>query len=114
MARPKKRATERCTKTTYQLDLSKPFQFRLMELSDVKDYFVQKMKIGSKSLANNPELLAINLQGERVIFTARAPMRKRYIKYIMKKYLHRAGLRDYIRVVTNPDAKNGFTCTLYK
>jgi len=115
MAKPKKRTIPaNQKKLKFHLDLSTLVKDNLVELSHVHGYFSEKMKIGPQSTTQDASLLEISMNERmnHINFVAKAPLRKRAIKYYAKKYITKMQLRDYMRVVASN--KQGFEVQYYK
>lgn len=111
MARPQKYQLKNDTKRrNYYIDVAEPVSDNIVNLDELKYYFQSNMKIGPRSTKEHGDMLEIssNANTKRIHFKARVQMRKRYVKYLAKKYFKRAHLRDYIRIVA--DSKMGFKC----
>lgn len=57
-----------------------------------------RIKVDGKT-GNLGSSVVIRRSGDRLTVTTTAPMAKRYMKYLSKKYLKKQQLRDFIRVV---------------
>ncbi len=56
------------------------------------------IKVGGKTNALG-DLVKIDVVGTKVTVTTTAPLAKRYLKYLTKKYLKKNSLREYMRVI---------------
>merc|ERR1712146_564404 len=111
MARPKKWSLKPETKKrNYYLDVSECIKDNIVELEELETFFKTSMKIGPHSKKEHGEMLTIKRQDTtgKILFTVRVQMHKRYIKYLAKKFLKKAQLRDYVRIVADPKNKHGF------
>ena len=68
-------------------------------------YLQSRIKVGGKAGALG-ELVKVDASGSLVTITSTAPLAKRYMKYLTKKYLKKNSLREYMRVIAN--SKKGF------
>jgi large subunit ribosomal protein L22e len=74
--------------------------------------FLQKtIKVGGKAGALG-DLVKVDSNGTKVTVTTTAPLAKRYLKYLTKKYLKQNSLREYMRVIAN--TKNGYELRYFK
>ncbi len=70
-------------------------------------FFMSKIKVEGK--LNNLEIGKVNVgaKGNKIEIKSDAPISKRYIKYLTKKFLRKNELRDFLHVVAN--SKMGYT-----
>jgi large subunit ribosomal protein L22e len=54
----------------------------------------------------------IRREGGKVIVESTVPFSKRYFKYLLRKYLKKNELRDYLRVIAN--SKAGYELRYFK
>ena len=84
--------------TKYSIDCSLPIEDNVIVLSDFKNYLTEKIKVNGKT-GNLGELVSVTEDGNTINIIARMNFRKRYLKYLTKKYLKKQQLRDYLRVL---------------
>ena len=94
-----KKAEQKTKVTTkYSIDCSLPIEDNVIVLSDFKNYLTEKIKVNGKT-GNLGELVSVTEDGNTINIIARISFRKRYLKYLTKKYLKKQQLRDYLRVL---------------
>eukprot|EP00287_Rhodomonas_sp_CCMP768_P010248 CAMPEP_0196744284 /NCGR_PEP_ID=MMETSP1091-20130531/56741_1 /TAXON_ID=302021 /ORGANISM="Rhodomonas sp., Strain CCMP768" /LENGTH=242 /DNA_ID=CAMNT_0042090793 /DNA_START=99 /DNA_END=824 /DNA_ORIENTATION=+ len=85
------------------IDCSQPVADRTLDASDLQTFLSQKIKVQAKTnnlgptrSSQNPRVLLYSEPNHRIIVQAYVPVSKRYIKFLIKKYLEARGVRDFI------------------
>ncbi|UYV81984.1 RPL22 [Cordylochernes scorpioides] len=92
------------TQLKFHIDCTHPVEDGLMTVADVDKFLknsikVNNKKVGAAEIANSGIL--IETVKSKITVTSDIPFSKRYLKYLMKKYLRKNNLRDWLRVVAN-------------
>eukprot|EP00029_Vermamoeba_vermiformis_P000814 TRINITY_DN10_c0_g2_i1.p1 TRINITY_DN10_c0_g2~~TRINITY_DN10_c0_g2_i1.p1 ORF type:complete len:132 (-),score=44.75 TRINITY_DN10_c0_g2_i1:120-515(-) len=82
----------------FVLDCGKPVEDTIFDAAGLETFLAQHIKVNGKAGALGE---SVKLQREKAKITvlAQAPFSKRYLKYLIKKYLKKQQLRDWLRVV---------------
>ena len=86
------------TRTTYKIDCSTPVNHGLFDTAAFELFLNERIKVNNKTKALG-DLVKISLKGNIISVDAQQPFSKRYLKYLTKKFLKKAQLRDWLRVV---------------
>ncbi|CDJ57193.1 60S ribosomal protein L22, putative [Eimeria maxima] len=101
MGRGKKAsAAGKATKIKFAIDCQKPVDDNILEAKGLERFLQSRIKVGGK-LNNLGEKVEVSREKAKVYVTAELPFSKRYLKYLVKKYLKKQMLRDFLRVVAN-------------
>jgi len=82
----------------YTVDCQQPADDNIIETKDLEKFFNNRIKVEGKT-GNLGEKVTISRDKAKICITAEAPLSKRYLKYLSKKYLKMQQLRDFLRVV---------------
>ncbi|CDI81399.1 60S ribosomal protein L22, putative [Eimeria acervulina] len=101
MGRGKKTtAAGKATKIKFVIDCQKPVDDNILEAKGLERFLQSRIKVAGK-LNNLGEKVEVSREKAKVCVTAELPFSKRYLKYLVKKYLKKQMLRDFLRVVAN-------------
>ncbi|CDJ36111.1 60S ribosomal protein L22, putative [Eimeria mitis] len=101
MGRGKKASpTGKTTKIKFVIDCQKPVDDNILEAKGLERFLQSRIKVAGK-LNNLGEKVEVSREKAKVCVTAELPFSKRYLKYLVKKYLKKQMLRDFLRVVAN-------------
>jgi len=91
----------------YYVDCSKPVSEKIFTLSSFADYLRLKVKVNNK-LNNFGKTLKIVSDKDtgKVGVVSKDKFKKRYLKYLTKRYLKKHQLRDWLRVVALNDKRH--------
>ncbi|GFV15331.1 60S ribosomal protein L22 [Trichonephila clavipes] len=84
----------------FSIDTSHPVEDGIMVVTDFEKFLHERIKVDGKTnnLANR---VTIERNKSKITVVADCKFRKRYLKYLAKKYLKKHNLRDWLRVVAN-------------
>ena len=71
-----------------------------MDISSFETFLAERIKVGGKAGALG-DVVSVAADKTKVTVTSDAPMSKRYLKYLTKKYLKKQQLRDYLHVIAS-------------
>lgn len=101
MGRGKKAAASgKTSKIKFVIDCQKPVDDNILEAKGLEKFLHSRIKVAGK-LNNLGDKVEIFREKAKVCVTAELPFSKRYLKYLVKKYLKKHMLRDFLRVVAN-------------
>merc|ERR1711976_155127 len=103
----KKRAVVSLNKPLkYNIDVSQAMEDdeEVIDLTHFVDWVTTKMKPCGK--AQGTDVLRVEAAAKKVVVTSHVKFAKRYVKYLIKKYLKAQNINQYLRVVS--DLKNGY------
>ena len=83
----------------FVLDLGIAYDDQLIVPKEFVDFLKANFKVNGIK-GGLGEDVAITLQKRNVTFTSKRRFRKRYIKYLTKKYLKKFGILEYLRVIS--------------
>ena len=95
----------------YNVDLSIPIQDDLVVAKEFVDFLKTSIKVEGKK-GNLGENISVTLNEGKVNIVSKIPLRKRYLKYLTKKYLKKNDILDYLRVVAS--SKNTYNVKYVK
>ena len=87
------------TASKFFIDCSHPVEDGIMKSSDFETYLKDHVKVGGKT-GNFGKDVTLGCEKNKVVLTSTLPFKKRYLKYLTKKYLKKMNLRDRVRVVS--------------
>lgn len=96
-AKRSKAKTKRETKT-FTLDLSVVRKDLILDPSKVETFLQQRIKVDGR-VGQLGDRVNVSRSNDKVTIVAETPFSKRYLKYLLKKYLNMQRLRDFLRVV---------------
>ena len=71
-----------------------------MEIASFQTFLAERIKVAGKAGARG-DVVSVSNDKTKVTVTSDAPMSKRYLKYLTKKYLKKHNVRDWLRVVAS-------------
>ncbi|OEH77678.1 60S ribosomal protein L22 [Cyclospora cayetanensis] len=92
--------TGKTTRIKFTIDCQKPVDDNILEAKGLENFLRSRIKVAGK-LNNLREKIEVSREKAKVCVTAELPFSKRYLKYLVKKYLKKHMLRDFLRVVAN-------------
>jgi large subunit ribosomal protein L22e len=92
-------------KSTFIVDCSKPVEDKIMEIASFETFLAERIKVAGKAGALG-DIVSVSSDKTKVTVTSDAPMSKRYLKYLTKKYLKKHNVRDWLRVIASNKDKN--------
>merc|ERR1712168_1553365 len=95
-------------KIKFQIDCRQPVEDGIMNIADFETFLQQKIKIGGKKNNSNNSQFTLERNKHKITMHAEVLFSKKYLKYLTKKYLQKNSLRDWLRVVTPPLAKDTY------
>eukprot|EP00230_Micromonas_polaris_P008016 CAMPEP_0117625524 /NCGR_PEP_ID=MMETSP0802-20121206/953_1 /TAXON_ID=38833 /ORGANISM="Micromonas sp., Strain CCMP2099" /LENGTH=183 /DNA_ID=CAMNT_0005429623 /DNA_START=190 /DNA_END=742 /DNA_ORIENTATION=+ len=84
---------------------SKPVEDKIMEIASFETFLAERIKVAGKAGALG-DIVSVSSDKTKVTVTSDAPMSKRYLKYLTKKYLKKHNVRDWLRVIASNKDKN--------
>ncbi|KAL8433183.1 hypothetical protein ACSSS7_004071 [Eimeria intestinalis] len=93
-------ATGKASKIKFVIDCQKPVEDNILDARGLEKFLQSRIKVAGK-LNNLGEKVEVGREKAKVHVTAELPFSKRYLKYLVKKYLKKHLLRDFLRVVAN-------------
>ena len=84
----------------FVIDCAQPVEDQVIVTSDFKDFLLKRIKVDDK-VGNLTDKVAVTSDANKIVVTATVAFSKRYLKYLTKKYLKKAELRDYLHVVAS-------------
>lgn len=101
IAKKTKKVGRKSKKTvSFSIDCKKPVDDAIMDVAALEKYLNERVKVDGKR-GNLADSVKISRDKAVVTVTAQEPFSKRQIRYLMRRYLKRANLRDWLRVVSN-------------
>ncbi|KAL1707107.1 ribosomal L22e protein family-domain-containing protein, partial [Schizophyllum commune] len=87
-------------KHNYVIDYSKPAADGVFDGADFENYLHDRIKVEGKAGALGTNVKIIRDAGQnKITVSSNVVFSKRYLKYLTKKFLKKAGLRDWVRIV---------------
>ena len=71
-----------------------------MEIASFQTFLAERIKVAGKAGALG-DVVSVSNDKTKVTVTSDAPMSKRYLKYLTKKYLKKHNVRDWLRVIAS-------------
>ena len=78
---------------------------KIMEIASFETFLAERIKVGGKAGALG-DVVNVSHDKTKVTVTSEAPMSKRYLKYLTKKYLKKHNVRDWLRVIASNKDRN--------
>jgi len=82
----------------FTVDCKAPVEDGIFQMQDFKTFIEERFKIGGKK-GPNPALTVEAVKHKLVVSTVDSHYSKKYLKYLVKKYMKKNNLRDWLRVV---------------
>ena len=76
-----------------------------MEIASFQTFLAERIKVAGKAGALG-DVVSVSSDKTKVTVTSDAPMSKRYLKYLTKKYLKKHNVRDWLRVIASNKDRN--------
>tara|TARA_B110000977_G_scaffold191665_1_gene264116 strand:- start:6971 stop:7249 length:279 start_codon:yes stop_codon:yes gene_type:complete len=76
-----------------------------MEIASFETFLAERIKVAGKAGALG-DVVSVASDKTKVTVTSDAPMSKRYLKYLTKKYLKKHNVRDWLRVIASNKDRN--------
>merc|ERR1739845_101195 len=99
MAPPKSKKQAKKSQLTFGIDCTHPVEDGIMKVDDLKEFLQRKIKVEGK--LGNLEQITLESAKNKVNVICDRQFSKRYLKYLLKKYLKKNNLRDWLRVVAS-------------
>ncbi|GAB0491313.1 hypothetical protein MMPV_002565 [Pyropia vietnamensis] len=95
-----KKVGRKAKTVTFSVDCKKPVDVMIMDVAAVEKYLHERVKVDGKR-GNLGDSVKISRDKAVVTVTAQEPFSQRPIRYLTRRHLKRANLRDWLRVVSN-------------
>ncbi len=82
----------------FVVDLGVAYEDDLIGSKDLADFFRNTMKVNDKK-GNLGEDVTISVSKDKLTIVSSRSFSKRYIKYLLKKYLKKNDILDYLKVI---------------
>lgn len=92
---------------TYHIDCENPVDDGIMNAGDLETFLREHIKVKGK-VNNLRRNVSVERNKHKITVHSTIPYSKRYLKYLTKKFLKKANLRDFLRVVAPNDAKDTY------
>ncbi|XP_016465907.1 large ribosomal subunit protein eL22y-like [Nicotiana tabacum] len=90
---------------TFVIDCSKPVDDKIMEIASLGKFLQERIKVGGKAGALG-DSVTVTRDKNKITVTSNSAFSKRYLKYLVKKYLKKNNVRDWLRVIAANKDKN--------
>merc|ERR1711872_146600 len=99
--------------STLHIDCRQPVEDGILNIADFETFLQSKIRVNvTKNAPKKTKVKAATISVERsktkVTVVSDVQFSKKYLKYLTKKYLQKNSLRDWLRVVTPPLAKDSY------
>merc|ERR1712115_641896 len=99
--------------STFHIDCRQPVEDGILNIADFETFLQSKIRVNvTKNAPKKAKVKAATISVERsktkVTVVSDVQFSKKYLKYLTKKYLQKNSLRDWLRVVTPPLAKDSY------
>jgi large subunit ribosomal protein L22e len=84
----------------FSIECSAPAQHNIFVPEDLEKFLHDRIKVNGKA-GQLGETVKVNREKTKITVEAKAPFSKRYLKYLVKKFLKKQQLRDWLKVVAN-------------
>jgi len=78
---------------------------KIIEIASFQTFLAERIKVAGKAGALG-DVVSVSNDKTKVTVTSDAPMSKRYLKYLTKKYLKKHNVRDWLRVIASNKDRN--------
>eukprot|EP01070_Trichotokara_eunicae_P007695 Trichotokara_eunicae@DN5510_c0_g1_i10.p1 len=89
----------------FVLDCKTPVEDNIFDLPTLEKYLVDRIKIGGRT-NQLKDKVKVTREKYKLVITSSVHFQKRYFKYLVRKYLKKQQLRDFLRVIAC--TKNGY------
>ncbi|XP_055813441.1 60S ribosomal protein L22-3-like [Solanum dulcamara] len=90
---------------TFVIDCSKPVDDNIMEIASLDKFLQERIKVGGKAGALG-DSVTVSREKNKITVTCNSAFSKRYLKYLVKKYLKKNNVRDWLRVIASNKDRN--------
>lgn len=90
---------------TFVIDCSKPVDDNIMEIASLDKFLHERIKVGGKAGALG-DSVTVTRDKNKITVTCNSAFSKRYLKYLVKKYLKKNNVRDWLRVIASNKDRN--------
>lgn len=98
MVQQKLRNTELKKAANFVVDLGVAYEDDLLVAKELADFLKSSMKINGKK-GNLQDLVTIAVNKDKLNVSSKVQFAKRYIKYLIKKYLKKNDILEYLKVI---------------
>lgn len=98
MVQQKLRNTELKKAANYVIDLGVAYEDDLLVAKELADFLKTSMKINGKK-GNLQDQVTISVNKDKVNISTKLKFAKRYLKYLLKKYLKKNDILEYLKVI---------------
>ena len=98
MVQTKLRNTELKKPANITLDLGVAYEDDLLVAKELADYLKSALKINGKK-GNLQDLVTVTVNKDKLNISTKVQFAKRYIKYLVKKYLKKNDILEYLKVI---------------
>merc|ERR1712198_263306 len=92
----------------FTLDCTHPVEDGIMDAANFEQFLQERIKVNGKAGNLGGGVVSIERSKSKITVSSEVPFSKRYLKYLTKKYLKKNNLRDWLRVVAPPTAKDTY------
>ena len=82
----------------YYIDCKMPIEDNVIVLGELKGWMEANIKVEGKKGALGSSV-AVSSDKSSIVVEPKIPFSKRYLKYLMKKYLKKQDLKEFLRVI---------------
>uniref|UniRef100_A0A061R390 Large ribosomal subunit protein eL22 n=1 Tax=Tetraselmis sp. GSL018 TaxID=582737 RepID=A0A061R390_9CHLO len=90
---------------TFVIDCTKPVEDMIMEITALERFLQEKIKVEGKA-GMLGDSVTVSHNKTKITVTADIAMSKRYLKYLVKKFLKKHNVRDWLRVIASNKDRN--------
>ncbi|CAL5357654.1 unnamed protein product [Camellia sinensis] len=90
---------------TFVIDCAKPVEDKIMEIASLEKFLQERIKVGGKAGALG-DSVTVTREKSKITVTSTDNFSKRYLKYLIKKYLKKNNVRDWLRVIASNKDRN--------
>ncbi|XP_049407272.1 60S ribosomal protein L22-3-like [Solanum stenotomum] len=90
---------------SFVIDCSKPVEDSIMEIASLDKFLQERIKVGGKAGALG-DSVTVTRDKNKITVTCNSTFSKRYLKYLVKKYLKKNNVRDWLRVIASNKDRN--------
>mgnify|MGYP002041562262 CR=1 FL=1 len=98
MVQAKLRNTELKKPANYTIDLGVAYEDDLLVAKELADYLKSAIKINGKK-GNLQDQVTVTVNKDKLAVSTKVQFAKRYIKYLVKKYLKKNDILEYLKVI---------------
>ena len=90
----------------FEVNCETPIEDNVFYAKDLVNCFTSRIKVDGKLNNLQAGKVVVAAKGPKIEIKSDAPLSKRYVKYLTKKFLRKNELRDFLHVVAS--SKNGY------